>query len=44
LILFTCESNRISDICVINADGTGRKRLTEDGAENRDPDWQPVIH
>jgi hypothetical protein len=29
-------------MCVVNADGSGRRRLTEDDAENRDPDWQPV--
>jgi TolB protein len=41
-ILFTCEANRISDICVVGADGKGRLRLTEDEAENRNPAWQPL--
>ena len=41
-ILFTCEANRISDICVVGADGKGRLRLPEDEAENRNPAWQPL--
>jgi len=41
-IVFTCSSSQISDICVVNANGSGRLRLTEDGVQNLDPSWQPV--
>jgi Tol biopolymer transport system component len=30
------------DLFVVNVDGKGRLRLTEDEAENRDPSWQPL--
>ena len=39
-IAFVCSFNQISDICVVGADGRGRRRLTEDAAENRSPNWQ----
>jgi len=41
-IVFTCAWSQISDICVAGVDGRGRLRLTEDGAENESPDWQPL--
>jgi Tol biopolymer transport system component len=41
-ILFVCASGQISDICVVNTNGSGRLRLTEDSVQSRDPAWQPL--
>ena len=45
-IVFTCASAELpgpsrSDICVINSDGTGFTRLTDDAAQDGEPAWSP---
>ncbi|MGQ0632911.1 MAG: TolB family protein [Sporichthyaceae bacterium] len=40
-IVFASEVNGNIDIYVMNADGTGRKRLTTDPKEDSDPEFSP---
>lgn len=38
-IVFTIDYR---DVYVMNGDGSGQVNLTNDGTDNREPDWQPV--
>jgi len=41
-IAFTCEVEASNlDVCVVNSDGTGFIRLTDDPGGDRDPAWSP---
>jgi Tol biopolymer transport system component len=35
-------SDRAAEICVMNSDGTGRRRLTRNQVEEREPTWSPA--
>src|SRR3972149_4416242 len=40
-IVFTSELDGRSDLYIINSDGSGFQRLTDNGNSNRDPVWSP---
>jgi hypothetical protein len=40
-IAFMCKWGVTSDICIVNADGTGLVRVTIDAQEDGDPAWSP---
>jgi Tol biopolymer transport system component len=40
-ILFYSERDGNNEIYLMNADGTGLERLTDDPADDRDPVWSP---
>jgi TolB protein len=40
-LAFTCGQTNIRDICVVNADGSGLRRLTSDIAVDMAPVWSP---
>jgi len=40
-IIFTCTRNGINQLCIINADGTGLKRLTDHNAHDYYPTFLP---
>ena len=40
-LLFRRATDGISDIWVMNADGSGQTRLTDNGADSYDPRWSP---
>jgi TolB protein len=40
-IAFTCSIGQSTDVCVINRDGTGLLRLTNDDASEGRPAWRP---
>jgi len=40
-IVFTSQQNGLADLYLINSDGSGLQRLTDNGNSNRDPAWSP---
>jgi TolB protein len=41
-LAFTCQvDGGTDDVCLVNADGTGFRRLTNDAATDGSPDWKP---
>lgn len=40
-IAYACDKAGHRDICVMNTDGTGLRRLTDDPAKDGGPDWSP---
>jgi TolB protein len=40
-IVFTCNRNENLEICIIESDGTGEMRLTNNPAADIDPAWSP---
>jgi WD40-like Beta Propeller Repeat len=40
-IVFVCKWDTTTDLCIVNADGTGLARLTNDAEVDGDPAWSP---